>query len=117
VTSHDIAQDRPRACRELQARYGGVCVLKGAGTLIADSEAMWLCPLGNPGMATAGMGDALAGVIVGLAVQGLTATKAAQLGVFWHAQAGDRAAVAVGSVGLLTLDLIARLPESLATLC
>ena len=117
VTSHDVASDRPQACREIQDRYGGVCVLKGAGTLIASADATWLCPLGHPGMATAGMGDALAGIIASLAAQGLTAIEAARLGVFLHGHAGDRAGKTVGPRGLLTSDLIACLPYSLAALC
>ncbi|HUW98440.1 MAG TPA: NAD(P)H-hydrate dehydratase [Acidiferrobacter sp.] len=117
VTRPDVAADRLGAGRELQSRYGGVCVLKGAGTLIVSTEATWLCPFGHSGMATAGMGDALAGVIVSLAVQGSTATAAARLGVFLHAQAGDRAAITVGSRGLVTSDLIACLPHTLTALC
>ncbi len=117
VSAEEIAQDRPGACRELHARYGGVCVLKGAGTLIASAEGTWLCPFGHPGMATAGMGDVLAGVIAGLAVQGLTASQAALLGVFLHAKAGDRAALTVGPRGLLASDLIRCLPAVQACLC
>lgn len=117
VNAEDIAHDRPGACQELYARYGGVCVLKGAGTLITSAEGTWLCPFGHPGMATAGMGDVLAGVIVGLAVQGLTASRAARLGVFLHAQAGDMAALTVGPRGLLASDLIRCLPAAQARLC
>lgn len=117
VSAEEVAFDRPGACRELYARYGGVCVLKGAGTLIASAEGTWLCPFGHPGMATAGMGDVLAGAIAGLAVQGLAASDAARLGVFLHAQAGDRAALTVGPRGLLASDLIRCLPAAQADLC
>ncbi len=117
VHAKEVAHDRPGACRELYARYGGVCVLKGAGTLITSAEGSWLCPFGHPGMATAGMGDVLAGVIAGLAVQGLTACQAARLGVFLHAEAGDRAALTVGPRGLLASDLIRCLPAAQAHLC
>lgn len=118
VTRGDVASDRLGAARALQARYGGVCVLKGAGTLILGEGAPWVCPWGNPGMATAGMGDVLAGVIGGLAVQGLSAGDAARLGVFVHARAGDRAAAVLGYVAsLMPSDLIKALPFSLEQLC
>lgn len=117
VPTEEVAHDRLGACRELHARFGGVCVLKGAGTLIASPEGVWLCPFGHPGMATAGTGDVLAGVIVGLAVQGLAPYQAARLGVFWHAQAGDRAASMVAPRGLLASDLIRCLPAAQADLC
>lgn len=116
ISREEVASDRPGACRAIQQRYGGVCVLKGAGTLIADSDNLWLCPRGNAGMAVAGMGDALAGVIAGLAAQGLTASAAACLGVFVHAYAGDRASIAV-PYGFSTSDVIGQIPQSLAALC
>jgi len=117
VSRPDIARDRPGAADALQGRYGGVCVLKGAGTLIASGDPLWLCPWGNPGMATAGMGDVLAGVIAGLVAQGLSLVDAARLGVFVHAGAGDRAAAQIGSVGLLASDVVACLPSALSALC
>ena len=111
-----VSADRLAAAIEIARRFGGVCVLKGAGTLIAGGGRTWLCPAGNPGMATAGMGDALAGTIAGLMVQGLAPPEAARLGVFVHAHAGDRAAQAIGATGLLTSDLTACVPASLTAL-
>ena len=117
VSAAAIAGDRPSAVVRLQERYGGVCVLKGAGTLIADGDGLWLCPFGNAAMATAGMGDALAGIIGALAVQGLEASAAARLGVCVHALAGDRARASRGARGLLASDVIAEVPAVLETLC
>ncbi len=89
----EVEADRPAAVIEIQKRYGGVCVLKGVGTLVAVADGrLWLCDRGNPGMASAGMGDLLAGVIGGLLAQGLSVGEAACAGVWLHARAGDIAA-------------------------
>lgn len=101
-----VQADRFAAAAELQARYGGVAVLKGAGTLIADTKGTALCPAGNPGMASGGMGDVLTGTIAGLQAQGLDPQAAARLGVCLHAAAGDAAANTGGERGLLARDLM-----------
>lgn len=102
----DIAADRYHAVRELAARYGGVAVLKGAGTLIAhQGMPVMVCDAGNPGMASGGMGDVLTGVIAALLAQGLPLFEAAQAGVLAHALAGD-AAARDGERGLLAADLL-----------
>jgi NAD(P)H-hydrate epimerase len=111
-TTAEIGQDRFRAARTIQGRYGGVVVLKGAGTLIQgpDQRPPSVCTDGNPGMATAGVGDLLTGVIAALLAQGpnlgLTTLEAAETGVCLHAAAGDRAAQA-GERGLIAGDLLA----------
>lgn len=103
----DVQNDRFAALCELQSRFGGVVVLKGCGTLICDESdgPVGLCAGGNPGMATAGMGDVLTGVIVGLLAQGLSLADAAKLGVCLHARAGDLVAKQGGMVGMLASDL------------
>jgi NAD(P)H-hydrate epimerase len=106
-TTGDIQNDRGASARELRERYGGVAVLKGAGTLV-QGEALALCPFGNPGMAVGGMGDVLCGLIAGLLAQGLGAESAARAGVLIHALAGDRAA-ARGERGLIPGDLLGEL--------
>jgi NAD(P)H-hydrate epimerase len=104
-----IASDRYAAVRELAARHRCVAVLKGAGTLVAHENGdVAVCPWGNPGMASGGMGDVLTGVIAGLMAQGLNAWRAARLGVALHAQAGD-AAARDGEAGTLASDLFAHL--------
>jgi len=106
-----IEADRASAVRELQQRFGGAVVLKGAGSLVADgSPLLSCCPAGNPGMAVAGMGDALTGVIAALMAQGLSPERAAALGVRAHADAGDRAAALIGQRGMIPSDVIAALP-------
>ncbi|SFN13932.1 NAD(P)H-hydrate dehydratase [Dokdonella immobilis] len=88
-----IQADRFAAARALASRYACVVVLKGAGSLVAAADGrIALCPFGNPGMASAGMGDVLTGVVAGLLAQGLGAWDAACLGTLVHARAGDRAA-------------------------
>ncbi len=102
-----IQQDRFAAARELQIRYGGVVVLKGPGSLVAgDSLAQRLCGLGNPGMASGGMGDVLTGVVAALRAQGLAAFDAACAAVCLHAHAADLVADEQGERGLLAADLI-----------
>lgn len=110
----DIEADRYAAVAELARRYGAVAVLKGAGSLIADPDgAIAVCPWGNPGMATGGMGDLLTGIIAGLLAQGLQAFDAACLGVGLHARAGDAAAEEAGERGLAAMDLLSPLRKLL----
>ena len=106
LTSAQIQADRFAAAAALRARFGGVVVLKGAGTLIQNGDAPPLvCAQGNPGMATGGMGDVLTGVIAGLLAQGLEPREAAETAARLHAMAGDRAAMEGGERGLLASDL------------
>lgn len=102
-----IEADRFETVRRLRERFGGVVVLKGAGTLIAAPglRPTAVCNQGNPGMATAGMGDVLTGVIAALIGQRLEPALAAEVGVCLHAAAGDVAAEA-GERGLIASDLI-----------
>lgn len=105
TTIIEVQADRFAAVRKLAQKYRAVVVLKGAGSLIADVQGrIAVCPWGNPGMASGGMGDVLTGVIAGLLAQGLGAWDAACLGVGLHAHAGDLAA-RVGERGLLASDL------------
>ena len=110
----DINADRFAAVFALQQRYGGVVLLKGAGTLVCGGEEVFLCPYGNPGMASGGMGDVLSGVIAALLAQGLSPLDAACLGVCLHGCAADVAA-AEGAVGLLATDLMPALRQLLGS--
>ncbi|MCH6582916.1 MAG: NAD(P)H-hydrate dehydratase, partial [Proteobacteria bacterium] len=107
-TSAEVQAQRFDAVRSLAERFGGVIVLKGAGTLIAESgdRDVWLCDAGNPGMASGGMGDVLTGIIAALLAQGLSRLDAARLGVWLHATAADDAARNNGEIGLLASDLL-----------
>lgn len=101
-----VQRDRFSAVRELVERYGGVGLLKGAGTLIAaQGKVPVVCKYGNPGMASGGMGDLLTGIIAGLIAQGLDTHAASVLGACLHGRAGDIAARS-GERGLLAGDLL-----------
>ncbi len=104
----DVQADRMAAAATISGRYGGVAVLKGAGTLVAagDGEAPAICTHGNPGMASPGMGDVLTGIVGALLAQGLAPRTAAETGVLVHALAGD-AAARDGERGLVAGDLVA----------
>lgn len=105
ISSGHIHADRLGAAHRLNARFGATVVLKGAGTLVTRlGEVTSICDAGNPGMATAGMGDVLTGVIAGLAGQTLSLWDAARAGVLVHALAGDAAARS-GERGLVASDL------------
>ncbi len=106
----EIQADRLAAAREIAAKFGGVCVLKGAGTLVACADgAVFLCDRGNPGMATAGMGDVLSGIAGALIGQGMPAAVAATAAVWLHAVAADAAVEDTGERGLLARDVADRL--------
>jgi len=103
----DIQSDRCKSAQLIQQQYGGSVILKGVGTIVntGGKEAL-LCPAGNPGMASAGMGDVLSGVVGGLLAQGLSLADAATLGVWLHAKAADNAVELHGERGLLASDLM-----------
>lgn len=110
-SSRIIQESRFASAKLLQHQFGGTVVLKGAGTLIQSAdELIRLCPYGNAGMASAGMGDVLSGIIASLIAQGYSLPLASQLGVCIHALAGDRAAEA-GQSGLLASDLFGFIRE------
>ncbi len=100
-----IQRHRLASIQQLVALYGGVVLLKGAGSLIADEQTVNLCPYGNAGMATAGMGDTLAGIMGGLIAQFGLSLNTVSKAVLAHALAGDKAAEA-GERGLLATDLL-----------
>ncbi|MFI8337443.1 NAD(P)H-hydrate dehydratase [Pseudomonas taetrolens] len=105
ISTSQVQGDRPAAARALVKKYSVACVLKGAGSLIADVDGrLALCDHGHPAMATAGLGDVLAGVIGALLAQGLSAFDAACLAVWLHARAGEQQGT-MGR-GLAASDLI-----------
>ncbi len=101
-----VKKDRFAAVKAMQQTFGGAVLLKGAGTVITDGQRTSLCSFGNPGMATAGMGDVLSGIIGGLCAQGLDSYSATTMGVVLHAKAGDLAAARSGERGLVATDII-----------
>jgi NAD(P)H-hydrate epimerase len=105
ITTAAVQADRLTAVGALQQRWGGVVVLKGAGTLIgAAGQVTSLCDRGNPGMAIPGMGDVLTGAVAGILAQCRQPLLAAKAAVLAHAMAGDLCA-ADGERGLLAGDI------------
>ncbi len=103
----EIESDRLLAARKLSERYGGVVVLKGAGSLISqDGGPLALADVGNAGMATGGMGDVLSGIIGGLLAQKLSLYTATCAGTVVHGAAADRLALSQGTRGMLATDLL-----------
>ena len=115
ISNQEVQTDRLRAAVALAQRVAGVAVLKGAGTVIADADrgVSGVCAHGNPGMASAGMGDVLSGVIGGLLAQGLSPLRSAQLGTCLHSAAADRAAEQGDQRSLLATDLFSPMIELL----
>lgn len=106
VTVAEIQSNRAKAVRELAARSGAVVVLKGAATLVCSPDGTAHLNLtGNPGMATGGSGDVLAGLIAALWAQGLSPLDAARAGVYLHGTAGDLAAWQLGEISLVAEDI------------
>jgi len=105
------------ACREWAMKWGCVLVLKGAPTVIADSDGRaTVNPTGNPGMATAGMGDVLTGILAALLAQGLAPYDAARAAVYAHGQGADLCSRALGPVGFGAGDVAGVLPGVFAGL-
>ena len=101
----------------LMKAYGCIAVVKGAGTLVADPAGeAYINTTGNPGMATAGSGDVLTGIITSLAGQGLDAFDAARAGVFLHGLSGDLAAETFGEYGLTASDIADYVPFAIKEL-
>jgi len=107
-----LPSDRQSQAAQLANKTGTTVVLKGKGTIVTDGEKLYVNKTGNPGMATAGSGDVLTGVIAALCGQGLDNFDAAVLGVYIHGLAGDIAAEKVGQVSLIATDIIQALSDA-----
>lgn len=113
TTAAAVQQDRAGALRELCQRSGAVVVLKGAATLVGDGEQCFVNGTGNPGMATGGSGDVLAGLLGALLAAGMEPFAAACLAVHVHGKAGDRVAQRSSERGLIASDLPLAIAEVL----
>ncbi len=112
-----VEADRPRTARFAADTAQQVVLLKGSPTVIASTERpLAVAPAGNPGMATAGAGDVLTGVLAAWLSQGLVPFDAAVLGAFVHGAAGDLAAAERGVHGMMAGDIVDRLPQAIASL-
>jgi NAD(P)H-hydrate epimerase len=120
----DIQKERIKWAKEFAAKYNLICLLKGHQTIITDGEMLYLNSTGNPGMASAGMGDVLTGIISGLVAQMMEKINqensfsvqellmaAAGAGVYLHGLAGDFASREKGEVSLIASDLLGKIPE------
>ncbi|MHC4884878.1 MAG: NAD(P)H-hydrate dehydratase [Planctomycetota bacterium] len=112
LKTEEILADRERVTVELAQKTGAIVILKGHETLITNGTDTVTNTTGNPGMATAGSGDVLAGLIVGLIAQGMEAFAASQLGVYLHGLAGDIAAELLGQHSLMAGDIMRALPRA-----
>lgn len=115
ISVDQVNQDRFAASLAISRKYSGICVLKGSGTIISNAAGEQIvCAVGNPGMASAGMGDLLAGIIGALVAQGFNLMDASVLGVCIHGEAAERAATQDNHYrGLLASDLLDHLPALL----
>lgn len=106
-------ENRYSSARALARRWGVTVLLKGHRTLIVGPDRVWLNTTGNPGMATGGSGDVLAGIILALLGQGVEPTRAAAAGAWIHGTVGDYCAEVWGEYGMTPTDIIANLPQFL----
>jgi NAD(P)H-hydrate epimerase len=107
ISTNEINQDRFRAVDELAQKLHCTAILKGKGTLIKSivNPQTYLCPYGNSAMATAGMGDVLAGMIAGLRAQGYSALDASKIGVTRHSYIADQLVLKEGKKQLIASDI------------
>jgi hydroxyethylthiazole kinase-like uncharacterized protein yjeF len=111
LSIEEIQADRAGAALKFAGEWQKTVVLKGAFTIIAASDGRCrVSPFANPGLASAGTGDVLAGVIAGLKAQGLPSFDAAALGVYLHGEAGERVRQEIGDTGMTASDLLPALP-------
>lgn len=107
----DVENDRFAAAKAAAIRFGAVCVLKGAGTVVTDGRRLAVNLSGNPGMATGGTGDVLAGLMAGLAAQGMDPFSAACGAVYLHGCAGDAVARMTSQAGVTACAIAEMLPR------
>ncbi|MDE0317421.1 MAG: NAD(P)H-hydrate dehydratase [Candidatus Poribacteria bacterium] len=112
-----LESNRIGTAEEFANQYGVTLVLKGAPTVTSNpSGEIWINSTGNPGMATAGMGDVLTGIIAGLMAQNMSSETAAVLGVYLHGLAGNIAAEKLGMHGLIAGDVLQAVPQAISSL-
>ena len=114
VSVEVIEKDRKGIAKKAACDYNLTIVLKGHNTVVADSKGnLYLNKSGNPGMATAGSGDVLTGMIAAFLAQGLGAFEAAKYAVYIHGLAGDLAAKNKTQIGMIASDIIEMIPEAI----
>ena len=113
LTVAEVQAERRRLAVDFAIQAGVIVVLKGHRTVVTDGRRVYENTTGNPGMATAGSGDVLTGILVALLGQGFEPFDAAQLGVYLHGMAGDLGRDAKGEVSLIATDLIDFLSDAI----
>ena len=116
LNTDKIKKARKELVKKFSLRYNLTLVLKGHHTLVSNGNRFFVNNTGNPGMATAGSGDVLSGVIAGLISQGLSCFEAARVGVYLHGLAGDFAAQEKSENCLIASDIIENLPKAVKRL-
>lgn len=116
TTPKDIQENRIKYVKQAAKDFSCIAVLKGASTLIAVGEELFINPTGNPGMATGGSGDVLSGIIGALIARGYTPKEAAVVGTYLHGLAGDLAAKKFGKISMIAGDIIDFIPEAIKKL-
>lgn len=116
-TIDEIQENRIFYSKYTSEKYNVVVVLKGHKTVVASPKGdIYINNTGNPGMATAGSGDVLTGIILSLIGQGIELLDATKLGVFTHGLAGDLAKESKGEYGLIARDILEKIPMSMETI-
>ncbi len=114
VSTEEIQKNRVKYSKKISEKYNIITVLKGANTVITNKEGnIYINSTGNPGMATAGSGDVLTGMIASFIGQGIEPIVAAKLGVYLHGLAGDLAKLEYGEYGIVAKDILGCIPSSL----
>lgn len=112
----EIQANRESVAVEFAKKYDVIVVLKGYRTVVTDGRTTYINLTGNPGMATAGSGDVLSGIIGSLVVQGFPVFESAKMGVYLHGLAGDLAAKKYGEYSLIAGDIIEFLPQAVKSI-
>ena len=117
VSIGEIQKNREKYAKLTSENFNVITVLKGANTIVADKEGtIYVNKTGNPGMATAGSGDVLTGIISSFIGQGIESKKAAMLGVYLHGVAGDLAKTQKGEYGIIASDIVEYIPYAIMRL-
>jgi NAD(P)H-hydrate epimerase len=114
ATTKEIQENRLESARNFSNEFGLTLVLKGANTIISlADQKTYICPVGNPGMASGGMGDVLTGMIAGFKAQGFSSENAAIAGVYIHGLCGDNLFESIGAFGFLASDMVKIIPQTI----
>jgi NAD(P)H-hydrate epimerase len=113
ASTEEVQSNRLEICRVfMKGKKNVTLILKGHKTIVMNGEKFYINKTGNPGMATAGAGDVLTGMVAALLGQGYLPFDAAQLGVYLHGSAGDVAAQETGEISLIATDILNNLPKA-----